>query len=206
MIHGVSEKYFDYQGTIVFAKENNSKIPGLVSSILPSQEEVLRGYRLSRIYKCSTCEVDETSAMCISCFEHGDHSGHDYTITHYRGGCCDCGDITKLKPEGFCSEHKGILHPLGDEPFANSMAPVLDALFKIWKNILSDGMLEKFENYHYANELSRAELQLRSGLLELFIKSERFLGKNIVKKLHELLLELLQQHSFKYEFSKERSL
>ncbi|KAM7255908.1 hypothetical protein ACFE04_011649 [Oxalis oulophora] len=175
-------------------------------------------------YKCRTCEFNETSSICVSCFESGDHSGHDYSVTHYRGGCCDCGDVTKWKPEGFCSKHIHMIHPLRDEPVAKSMVPVLDALLTIWKDNLSDSISGGSENYHYANDLSGATVEMllqlskqsqtfrilisknvvsSAGLLEFLIKSERLLGKNVVTKLHELLLDLLRQHSFKYEFAKE---
>ncbi|KAM7257627.1 hypothetical protein ACFE04_013368 [Oxalis oulophora] len=262
VLHGVPENYLHYQGTIAFAKENKSRIPGLVSSILPSHEEVSQENDFQEsttwikwlmfendptdsleklsvgqrdicaavwsnndiVYKCTTCEVDRTSSICASCFQNGDHSGHDYSVTHFRGGSCDCGDVSKWKPEGFCSEHKGNIHPLRDEMIANSVGPVLDALFKLWKNNLSDAISGESEIIHYANEMSDAIITmllqfskqsqtLRTsisknvissvGLLEFLIKSERFLRKNVLKKLHELLIEILGQHSFKYEFARE---
>jgi len=57
-------------------------------------------------YKCKTCQLDPTSALCINCFQAGDHEGHDYALQSVGGGFCDCGDPTAFKPQGFCSKHK----------------------------------------------------------------------------------------------------
>ncbi|KYQ90036.1 hypothetical protein DLAC_08620 [Tieghemostelium lacteum] len=57
-------------------------------------------------YKCKTCQLDPTSALCISCFKTGDHEGHEYSLQSVGGGFCDCGDPTAFKPSGFCSRHK----------------------------------------------------------------------------------------------------
>ncbi|CAH8371211.1 unnamed protein product [Eruca vesicaria subsp. sativa] len=89
-------------------------------------------------YKCRTCENDPTCAICVPCFENGDHKLHDYSIIYTGGGCCDCGDETAWKREGFCSKHKGAeqIQPLPEE-LALSVGPVLDALFASWHNKLS---------------------------------------------------------------------
>ncbi|KAJ0234924.1 E3 ubiquitin-protein ligase [Hirschfeldia incana] len=88
-------------------------------------------------YKCRTCENDPTCAICVPCFENGDHRLHDYSIIYTGGGCCDCGDETAWKREGFCSKHKGSeqIQPL-PENIANSVGPVLDALFACWNEKL----------------------------------------------------------------------
>ncbi|KAF8096039.1 hypothetical protein N665_0319s0055 [Sinapis alba] len=88
-------------------------------------------------YKCRTCENDPTCAICVPCFENGNHKLHDYSIIYTGGGCCDCGDETAWKREGFCSKHKGSeqIQPL-PENIANSVGPVLDALFACWNNKL----------------------------------------------------------------------
>ena len=46
------------------------------------------------------------SAICVECFRAGDHTGHDYSVTHVGGGCCDCGDPQAWKPKGFCRNHR----------------------------------------------------------------------------------------------------
>ncbi|XP_022745018.1 E3 ubiquitin-protein ligase PRT6-like isoform X2 [Durio zibethinus] len=88
-------------------------------------------------YTCRTCEHDPTCAICVTCFQNGNHKDHDYSIIYTGGGCCDCGDETAWKREGFCSKHKGSeqIQPL-PENYANSVGPVLDALFICWKNKL----------------------------------------------------------------------
>ncbi|CAH8269786.1 unnamed protein product [Arabidopsis lyrata] len=88
-------------------------------------------------YRCRTCENDPTCAICVPCFQNGDHKSHDYSIIYTGGGCCDCGDETAWKREGFCSSHKGSeqIQPLS-ENLANSVGPVLDALFTCWHNKL----------------------------------------------------------------------
>ncbi|KAE8702483.1 E3 ubiquitin-protein ligase PRT6 [Hibiscus syriacus] len=88
-------------------------------------------------YRCRTCEHDPTCAICVPCFQNGNHKDHDYLIIYTGGGCCDCGDETAWKQEGFCSKHKGSeqIQPL-DDSIANSVGPVLDALFICWKDKL----------------------------------------------------------------------
>ncbi|KAG5106441.1 hypothetical protein JHK82_043411 [Glycine max] len=51
-------------------------------------------------YRCRTCEHDPTCAICVPCFENGNHKGHDYFVIYTGGGCCDCGDVTAWKREG----------------------------------------------------------------------------------------------------------
>lgn len=52
-------------------------------------------------YRCRTCQVTATSAVCVACFKAGGHEGHDYIL--YRspaGGCCDCGDLSSWALDG----------------------------------------------------------------------------------------------------------
>ncbi|ELR21354.1 zinc finger in N-recognin protein [Acanthamoeba castellanii str. Neff] len=48
-------------------------------------------------YKCRNCGYDEPCAVCVECFQEGDHKGHD----------CDCGDPLAWRPEGNCRHHVG---------------------------------------------------------------------------------------------------
>ncbi|XP_042476695.1 E3 ubiquitin-protein ligase PRT6-like [Macadamia integrifolia] len=185
-------------------------------------------------YRCRTCEHDATCAICVPCFQNGNHEDHDYSIMYTGGGCCDCGDVTAWKREGFCSKHKGTeqIQPL-PEKMANSVGPVLDVLFIYWKDKLlfaetvSQGnpRVGDHANEHrkVANEwtLAVAEMLiefckhsesllsfistrvfLSSGLLDILVRAERFLDTTVFKKLHELLLKLLGDPIFKYEFAK----
>ncbi|KAK7293058.1 hypothetical protein RJT34_15919 [Clitoria ternatea] len=174
-------------------------------------------------YRCRTCEHDPTCAICVPCFENGDHKGHDYFVIYTGGGCCDCGDVTAWKPEGFCSMHKGAeqIQPLPEE-FANSVSPVLGSLFNCWKEKLTMVRDSGTERKKAANELTFAVVDMllefcnrsesllsfvakllfsTAGLLNILVRAERFLT-DVVKKLHELLLKLLGEPSFKYEFAK----
>ncbi|XP_020227351.1 E3 ubiquitin-protein ligase PRT6 isoform X1 [Cajanus cajan] len=175
-------------------------------------------------YRCRTCEHDPTCAICVPCFENGDHKGHDYFVIYTGGGCCDCGDVTAWKREGFCSNHKGSeqIQPLPEE-FASSVAPVLGSLFNNWKvklTLASDSVTERKQA---ANELSFAVVDMllefckhsesllsfvarslffSNGLINILVRAERFLTDVVVKKLHELLLKLLGEPNFKYDFAK----
>ena len=50
--------------------------------------------------------LDQTCAICVPCFQNGNHKGHDYSIIYTGDGCCDCGQ---------------------------SVGSVLNALFNCWK-------------------------------------------------------------------------
>ncbi|KAF8397487.1 hypothetical protein HHK36_016404 [Tetracentron sinense] len=174
-------------------------------------------------YRCQTCENDSTCAICVPCFQNGNHKDHDYSIMYTGGGCCDCGDVTAWKLEGFCSKHKGAeqIQPLREE-IANSVGPVLDALFICWKDKLlfvetvfqgNPGVGDRVgEHGKFANELTLAVVEMllefckysesllsfisrrvlsSVGLLDVLVRVEMFLTKQVVKRLHELLLKLL---------------
>ncbi|XP_023539127.1 E3 ubiquitin-protein ligase PRT6-like [Cucurbita pepo subsp. pepo] len=185
-------------------------------------------------YRCRTCEHDPTCAICVPCFQSGNHKDHDYSIIHTGGGCCDCGDVTAWKREGFCSKHKGAeqIQPLPEE-FVKSVEPILDVLFTCWKNKLlsaeyisvEDSKLSDRVTEHkkVANELTFAVVEMlldfckysesllsfvskrvisSAGLLDVLVGLERLLTESVVKKVHELLLKLLGEPAFKYEFAK----
>ncbi|XP_072959504.1 E3 ubiquitin-protein ligase PRT6 isoform X1 [Typha angustifolia] len=182
-------------------------------------------------YRCRTCELDPTCAICVPCFQNGDHKDHDYSIMYTGGGCCDCGDVTAWKRKGFCSKHKGAeqIQPLPGE-LANSVGPVLDALLRYWKDKVclaevpphsrgdrtdlsaqignelttaTVGMLLEFCKYSESLLSFISKRMYECGdLLDVLMRTERFLDKKVVKKLHELLLKLLGEPLFKYEFAK----
>ncbi|TQE08171.1 hypothetical protein C1H46_006138 [Malus baccata] len=185
-------------------------------------------------YRCRTCENDPTCAICVPCFQNGNHKDHDYSVIYTGGGCCDCGDVTAWKREGFCSKHKGVeqIQPLPKE-IANIVGPVLDCLFDIWKTKLVLGetiwrenvrasdqvggrrkvaneltfvvveMLLEFCKYSESLLSSVSKTVLASGdLLGILVRAERFLNDTVTKRLHELLLKLLGEPVFKYEFAK----
>ncbi|CAL0328232.1 unnamed protein product [Lupinus luteus] len=177
-------------------------------------------------YRCRTCEHDGTCAICVPCFENGDHKGHDYFVIYTGGGCCDCGDVTAWQRKGFCSKHKGVeqIQPLPEE-LSNSVAPVLGSLFICWNARLkfaSDSAMSA-ERKKAGNELTFAVVDMllefckhsesllsfvarslfsSTGLLNILVRAERFLADVVIRKLNELLLKLLGEPIFKYEFAK----
>ncbi|XP_020524000.1 E3 ubiquitin-protein ligase PRT6 isoform X2 [Amborella trichopoda] len=185
-------------------------------------------------YRCRTCEHDPTCAICVPCFQNGDHRGHDYSMIHTNGGCCDCGDETAWKRQGFCSKHKGPeqVRPL-PEKIANSVDPILEELLVCWKNRLSDAetiahksprdgnqnpiltianvmscvVIEMLSEFCQCSEsllsfIAKRMFSSSINLLDVLVRTDRFLIKKIVKKLHALLLKLLGDPNFKYEFAK----
>ena len=91
-------------------------------------------------YRCRTCEHDPTCAICVPCFQNGNHATHDYSMIRTGGGCCDCGDITAWKESGFCSRHcgPGQVAPL-PLPIVEAASPVLEALLHHWVYRLKAG-------------------------------------------------------------------
>ncbi|CAJ2670351.1 unnamed protein product [Trifolium pratense] len=175
-------------------------------------------------YRCKTCEHDPTCAICVPCFQNGDHTGHDYNVIYTGGGCCDCGDVTAWKREGFCSLHKGAenVQPLPEE-VANTVSPVLGSLFNCWKDRLivvsdpvpkrkkaandltfamADMLLEFCKHSESLLSFIAKLLYSSTGLLSVLVRAERFSTTDVVKKLHELFLKLLGEPTFKYEFAK----
>ncbi|XP_062002175.1 E3 ubiquitin-protein ligase PRT6 [Rosa rugosa] len=185
-------------------------------------------------FRCKTCEHDPTCAICVPCFKNGNHKDHDYSIIYTGGGCCDCGDVTAWKRQGFCSKHKGAeqIQPLPEE-LAVTVGPVLHCLFAYMKNklLLSETACREnprvtdlaAERKKVANELtyfvvemlldfckcSESLLSFVSKMilssvdfLGILVRAERFLSDAVVKKLHELLLKLMGEPVFKYEFAK----
>ena len=184
-------------------------------------------------YRCRTCEIDSTCAICVPCFQNGSHSSHDYSII-YRGGggCCDCGDETAWKREGFCSKHKGSeqIQPLSGD-LASSVGPVLHALFTCWNNKLLSAESIKDDRstdasvvlQKMSNELTFAVVEMllefcksseslmsfvsrrivsSTGLLDILVKAERFLDQGVMEKLHDLFLKLIGDPVFKVAFAK----
>lgn len=182
-------------------------------------------------YRCRTCENDPTCAICVSCFESGDHMNHDYSMIHTGGGCCDCGDNTAWKESGFCSRHNGTGQaPSLSEALMSSFEPVMEALLNEWgkrlKAAASSGVTKVNDKVvqQVATETSLALVEMllsfcncseslltctgsliacdKVGLLEPFLKSECFLPSNVLDKLHELLFKLMGNPNFKCQFAK----
>ncbi|GAA0163551.1 ubiquitin-protein ligase [Lithospermum erythrorhizon] len=140
-------------------------------------------------YRCRTCEHDPTCAICVSCFQNGNHKDHDYSIMYTGGGCCDCGDATAWKREGFCSKHRGAeqIEPL-PEKFSSSMGPVLDSLLRIWNQKLL-----------FAETISQESPQVDDRADELKNVADEFTSSVV-----EMLLEFCKQSESLLSFISQR--
>ncbi|KAL3679047.1 hypothetical protein R1sor_022003 [Riccia sorocarpa] len=158
-------------------------------------------------YRCKTCEHDPTCAICVPCFKAGDHRGHDYSMIHTFGGCCDCGDVTAWKQSGFCVNHKGPGHVPSLPPgFVASAAPVLEAVLKFWVLTLEKATLKaegkpKKWNSMLAEEkvATQTSLAIIKMLLELCCAGESmlsFTAKEVGRKDIGVLDALLRAESF----------
>ncbi|KAM7255782.1 hypothetical protein ACFE04_011523 [Oxalis oulophora] len=176
-------------------------------------------------FGCTTCGLDLNFVTCYHCFRDRNHEEyHDVSVfytTTSIGYCC-CGDVDVWRREGFCSNHGDEqIQPL-EEKLVKSMGLALISLFKCWKDKLSNDLSAESGNYTNGLTIAIVEMLLNfcerserlqsfivakvissAGLLEILIKCERFLRKNVVNKLHVLLMKLLVERSFKHEFSKE---
>eukprot|EP01133_Synstelium_polycarpum_P019161 gene19161-22953_t len=98
-------------------------------------------------YKCKTCQLDPTTALCISCFKAADHKGHDFSLQSVGGGFCDCGDPTAFKPSGFCEKHKEQTINVTDfDPrFITSLCHVLQFVLRKVYGFFESGKSDEYE-------------------------------------------------------------
>ena len=69
-------------------------------------------------------------ALCVDCFERGNHKGHDFNMFRSQaGGACDCGDTNVMKECGFCPHHCPHTEP-NDRPRNGAAPPDLLAVAK----------------------------------------------------------------------------
>jgi hypothetical protein len=186
------------------------------------------------VYRCRDCELDPTCAVCVSCFLAGNHKDHDYQMIRTGGGCCDCGDPSAWRREGFCPNHRGPSEaPELPGEFVQTARPVLNALLSEWAVRLeaahrapeNESILEEWR-MRTANEMSsavsrelldlanRGEALLRfvagrvgaegAGLLDALLRCEQALWTEAQTEVHALLYKLLGDPDFKYSFAKVR--
>jgi hypothetical protein len=72
-------------------------------------------------WKWEDCEMDPTCIICMGWFEKSDHKGHRTKLQRGAAGCCDWGDSTAWKEEGFWSDHKG--YPEYNDQQINELLP-----------------------------------------------------------------------------------
>jgi len=81
-------------------------------------------------YRCRDCGTNESSCMCVNCFDSNDHEGHDYRIYHsHSGGCCDCGDANAWKRDSFCKTHS-VLPETNVDDIVDSFKPSAKLVFR----------------------------------------------------------------------------
>lgn len=113
-IYGVLEKelswLFTSYDTRVPVPEDCKALP----QDAPSHSRDLPCARVFRrgepIYKCSTCALDETCALCASCFHPEQHEDHVVNVTvcqRENGGLCDCGDPEAWVDHFNCTDGPG---------------------------------------------------------------------------------------------------
>ena len=158
-------------------------------------------------YKCRTCENDPTCAICVTCFEAGNHVNHDYSMIHTGGGCCDCGDVTAWKETGFCSNHRGPgqAPPLPPK-LVSTFKPVMDALLVEWANRLraaAEISDKRVKNWSDQLAEERVAMQTSLAFVELLLNfcncSEsllNFIGSLMASEKIGLLDVLLKSECF----------
>lgn len=160
-------------------------------------------------YRCRTCEHDPTCAICVPCFKAGNHVNHDYSMIHTGGGCCDCGDETAWKIEGFCSKHRGPgqVQPLPPN-YVRSAEPVLSAVLIEWKERLlaaqtgSEGKPKKWESQTWQEKVAYMTTTTIVEMLLSYCKSSESLLNFIatmVRSSPGLLDIMLRSEQFLYK-------
>ncbi|CAI5479531.1 unnamed protein product [Closterium sp. Yama58-4] len=166
-------------------------------------------------YRCRTCEHDPTCAICVPCFLDGDHEGHDYAMIKTGGGCCDCGDPTAWKRQGFCKKHPGPGHaPPLPESFVARAEPVLAAVAAEWQQkIVFAARLEEERSgaaagwggsgfgFGASPPSTTAAAAMSTSLLEALVANEEGIKEDAMLVAHRLLYKLLGDPGFKYQFA-----
>eukprot|EP01029_Cantina_marsupialis_P003526 TRINITY_DN1339_c0_g1_i9.p1 TRINITY_DN1339_c0_g1~~TRINITY_DN1339_c0_g1_i9.p1 ORF type:complete len:1999 (-),score=561.50 TRINITY_DN1339_c0_g1_i9:886-6882(-) len=172
-------------------------------------------------YRCRDCEKSETSCMCPECFDPADHEGHNYRFYESSmGGCCDCGDESAWKKEGFCKKHKKENHKI--IPIPSSVKKRVQLMTKEFVDYITFHL-------NHGDEMDQSLIRCVTSLLqiarccaglskvvgEVIIQKGNDLGSYLdvwlVRMIHlnrgyqsaltELLLELLFDKDFKHHFS-----
>ena len=84
----------------------------------------------------------ESSVICTSCFENGNHKGHRYSQIASGGGNCDCGNPDAIKPSGFCVKHPGKADPViidekEEEHFIQVCSTIFEWIFRMHETFMS---------------------------------------------------------------------
>eukprot|EP01100_Stratorugosa_tubuloviscum_P008326 TRINITY_DN3463_c1_g1_i3.p1 TRINITY_DN3463_c1_g1~~TRINITY_DN3463_c1_g1_i3.p1 ORF type:complete len:133 (-),score=52.58 TRINITY_DN3463_c1_g1_i3:441-839(-) len=76
--NAIKENISNWFSWLIFGKDPNEAISQLkIDAILKSQVCGLVWKPGTNAYRCRTCENDTSCAICLECFNAGDHIGHD---------------------------------------------------------------------------------------------------------------------------------
>jgi hypothetical protein len=88
----------DYSSFDEYLADHQTKYPMHHCSTSISQPTI--------IFRCHTCEKKREAHICIDCYLHGNHAGHNVTFSKITSGSCGCGNLVHLSPQGFCDCHR----------------------------------------------------------------------------------------------------
>eukprot|EP01080_Neovahlkampfia_damariscottae_P003936 gene3936-7146_t len=125
-------------------------------------------------FKCKTCQVDPTCAICYECFVNGNHEGHDFAMIKNSTGA--------WSKAGFCKNHNQnseTSNPLQylDDTLIEVATGIFDALVTIsTKLILKDGnktdIIFLLKSLERASSPSRAIKRIITKSLKTYLESE----------------------------------
>jgi len=144
------------------------------------------------IVTCKTCGLDPTCAICMPCFQAGNHEGHDYNIHESSGGMCDCGDPQAWATEGFCSKHSGGKEKVDPNDTLN---PVMVDIARNLFEILMEKMMEHFlEDEHEGANIALIKwfykLQKYGEGLRYLIGESMMLGGPLASPLSYIMMKI----------------
>lgn len=143
-------------------------------------------------YQCQTCEMDHLCFICSSCFENGNHSGHNFQILRNpQRVLCDCGDHEAWKPKGFCKSHGGFVKSADFEIFDQREKLKFKLNFvKVFYYMLEAFEMSKgnYHNLHYYSFLLQQFLTIWINVLNDHI----FLSSMIAEALTTKVCDLFQ--------------
>ncbi|KAK9808772.1 hypothetical protein WJX72_003285 [[Myrmecia] bisecta] len=158
-------------------------------------------------YRCKTCQTSQSSAVCLSCFKGGGHENHDYTMyISESGGCCDCGDPTSWKPEGFCPQHNAETAATPEDVLGEREGQALRMVL----SVALVGLPNAFGARGAADDAAQllewleplcgnaAVRKIAVSVLDVIIGQLVHLDEGLLHEATTLLLLLLYEPSFKY--------
>eukprot|EP01114_Cavostelium_apophysatum_P014387 TRINITY_DN3722_c0_g1_i4.p1 TRINITY_DN3722_c0_g1~~TRINITY_DN3722_c0_g1_i4.p1 ORF type:complete len:1886 (+),score=640.18 TRINITY_DN3722_c0_g1_i4:152-5809(+) len=179
-------------------------------------------------YKCTSCEVEASCAVCEDCFHQGNHTGHSYKLIKVAGGVCDCGDFQSWKPTGFCSRHKGAQRDEGEilsalppylvsacQQVCQHVLAGLNTILKMedWKKakitlVWLENLCKKGDAFRciVAEEWFRVDPQTNRCLLDTIMEIYNELPEKPVAHIQSLFLPLLFVANFRKRFLKRHFL